>query len=466
MTPEAEAGWRDRARSNPLDFSRWMFFKKKNQKFELATHHHAINAALLKVYAGQTKRLIINIPPRYSKTELAVVNFMAWAIGQHPDSEFIHASYSARLATNNSWNCRSLLQHPEYAELFPNVHLRDDSAAKDEWRTTAGGMVYAVGTGGTITGYGAGKMRPGFGGCVIIDDPLKADEARSDIMRANVREWFQNTLESRCNSPETPIVVIMQRLHEDDLSGWLLGGGNGEKWDHLCLPAIKANGEALWPFKHSIERLRAMEEASPYNFAGQYLQRPAPLAGGIIKPDNMIHVDAIPAGTQFVRAWDLASSEGRGDWTVGAKFGKMPDGRYIIADIIRIQAGPDGVRAAIKGAAESDGTACRISIPQDPGQAGKGQAQDLVRMLAHWSVTATPESGDKVTRADPFAAQINVGNVLILNAEWNNPLKGEMRLFPNGKHDDQIDALSRAFNSLHSGNDGLLDYFRAMRERG
>jgi predicted phage terminase large subunit-like protein len=130
------------------------------------------------------------------------------------------------------------------------------------------------------------------------------------------------------------------------------------------------------------------------------------------------------------------------------------------ADIIRIQAGPDGVRAAIKGAAEMDGKSCKISIPQDPGQAGKSQSIDLVRMLSGWSIKASPETGDKVTRADPFAAQVNVGNVQILNAEWNQNLKAEMRMFPNGKHDDQIDALSRAFDSLHSGNDGILEYYK------
>lgn len=460
MTPEAEDGWRARARVDLLDFSRWMFKARKGSRWELAPHHHLINAALLRVYAGEIRRLIINIPPRYSKTELAVVNFMAWALGQYPDSEFIHASYSARLATNNSWNCRSLIQHPEYGRIFPHVRLRDDSAAKDEWRTTSGGMVYAVGTGGTITGYGAGKMRSGFGGAIIIDDPHKADEARSDVVRENVKDWFQNTIESRTNSPHTPIIVIMQRLHEDDLSGWLLGGGNGEKWDHLCLSAIRPNGDALWPFKHSRERLAQMQEAAPYTFAGQYMQQPAPLDGGIIKPDRLVHVDAIPAGTRFVRGWDLAASDGKGDWTVGAKVGICPDGRYIIADIIRIQAGPDGVRAAIKGAAEMDGKACRISIPQDPGQAGKAQASDMARMLSGWTVDITPETGDKITRAEPMASQVNVGNVMILNGEWNQALKGEWRMFPNGKNDDQVDGASRAFAALNAGMFGLLDYYR------
>lgn len=468
MTPEAEEGWRLKSRGDLLSFTRWMFKVRKGAKWELApSHHYALSAALMRVYAGKTKRLIINMPPRYSKTEF-VENFIAWSLGQYPDCEFIYTSYSARLAAKSSWDCREIVNHPEYKAVFPGTRLRDDSAAKDEWRTTAGGLVYAAGSGGTITGYGAGKMRPGFGGCIVVDDPHKADEATSDVMRANVIDWFQNTLESRLNSPDTPIIVIMQRLHEGDLSGWLLRGGNGEKWDALILPAIREDGSALWPYKHNLERLRQMEQAAPYHFAGQYLQRPAPLEGGVIKPDRMTILEAIPAGTRFVRGWDLAATEKKSgndpDWTVGAKLGQMPDGRWIIADITRLQGGPEDVEAAIKSAAVRDGTSCIISIPQDPGQAGKAQAKRFSAMLGGWTANTSPESGDKVTRAQPFAAQVNVGNVCLLKAPWNDALIAEMRLFPNATHDDQIDACSRAFVEITQGGGGLLDHYRQMAE--
>jgi predicted phage terminase large subunit-like protein len=427
-------------------FSRWMFFQRRRYKWLRGPHHKAICDALMRVFRGEYKRLIINVPPRYSKTEIAVVNFIAWALGHVPDAEFIHASYAAPLAVNNSANVRSLLQHKAYQQVFPTSRLASD--AKSHWTTTEGGVMYAAGAGGTITGFGAGKHREGFGGAIIIDDPHKPDEAKSDVIRQGVIDWFQNTLESRKNSKDTPIILIMQRLHEHDLAGWLLDGGNGETWEHVCLPAIQADGTALWPEKHTIEDLRRMERAAPYVFAGQYLQRPAPPEGGAIKPDAINVIDALPAESiKWVRGWDLAASVD-GDYTAGGKLGKLPDGRFIIGDMVRLRCGPDERDTALTNTASRDGKSVRISLPQDPGQAGKTQVLYLTRKLAGYPVTTSPESGDKVTRAEPLAAQINVGNVLMLRGPWNDALINEMRMFPNGTTDDQIDALSRAFSEL------------------
>ena len=429
-------------------FSQWMFEQRKGFQWIKAPHHKLITDALMRVADGHTKRLIINIPPRYSKTELAVINFIAWTLGKYPDSEFIYTSYSARLASNFSWQTRELIATNKYQQIFPGTTLMQNSKAKDEWRTTAGGLVYSAGSEGTITGYGAGKHRPEFGGAIIIDDPHKADEARSDVMRENVIDWFQNTLESRKNSLETPIILIMQRLHERDLAGWLLEGNNGEQWEHICLPAIKEDGTALWPEKHPIEKLREMEDASPYVFAGQYMQRPAPAEGGIFKPDQIKIVDAIPAeDIKWCRGWDLASTTD-GDFTAGGKLGRLPDGRFIIADMVRVRVGPDERDAAMVNTASMDGRGVKISIPQDPGQAGKTQVLYLTRALSGYTVKSSPETGDKVTRSEPFAAQVNVGNVLMVRGDWNSHLINEMRVFPNGANDDQVDSLSRAFSEI------------------
>ncbi|MFA6213562.1 MAG: phage terminase large subunit [Candidatus Obscuribacterales bacterium] len=439
-------------------FSRWMFLHQRGYKWVKAEHHKTICDALMRVYRGECKRLIINIPPRYSKTQLCVVNFMAWTLGHYPDSEFIHTSYSGRLATGNSWQTREMVQHEAYQRIFPSVLLREDSQAKDEWRTTAGGCVYAVGAGGTITGYGAGKHRDGFGGALILDDPHKADEARSDVMRQNVIDWFQNTLESRKNSPNTPIILIMQRLHEHDLSGWLLDGGNGETWEHVCMPALRDDGTALWPAKHDADELRRMMDSSPYTFAGQYQQRPAPPEGNLFKPDNIPLVDALPEYMHYVRAWDLASTAGGGDWTVGFKLGIDYEGnRITIADIVRLRGSPEDVERAIKNTAARDGLNVVIHLPQDPGQAGKSQIAYLTKQLIGFTIQSATVSGDKITRAEPFASQCNVGNVSMLKAPWNDALINEMRMFPNSANDDQIDAGSLAFQAITAMSCGIAE---------
>lgn len=458
------------ARADLYFFARHMFRQRRGFKWQRAPHHRLICDALMRVYRGECKRLIINIPPRYSKTELAVVMFIAWALGQAPDAEFIHTSYSATLTGENSSAVRDLIQHEEYQAIFPAVELAGE--ARSHWSTTAGGVMYSTGSGGSLTGFGAGKMRPGFGGAIIIDDPHKADEARSDTVRQGVIDWFQNTLESRKNDPaNTPVIVIMQRLHEKDLAGWLLGnrgpemkgpavaGGNGEVWEHLCLSAWQDDGTPLWPEKHAADELLRMETAAPYTFAGQYRQRPSPPDGLVFKPGKIETIDALPAGPiTWARGWDFADSKG-GDFTAGGKVGKLRDGRYIIGGMERERFTTDARDKLLLTTTQRDGTGVRVSLPQDPGQAGKGQVLALTRMLAGYPVRSSPETGDKVVRSEAFAAQVNVGNVVMLRGAWNDPLVEEMKTFPNGSFDDQIDALSRGFNELlgagHSAPAGI-----------
>ncbi len=175
FSPDEQFAAAKMAQADLYFFSRWMFFQRRRYKWLRGPHHKAICDALMRVFRGECKRLIINVPARYSKTEIAVVNFIAWALGHVPDAEFIHASYAAPLAVNNSANVRSLLQHEAYQQVFPTSRLASD--AKSHWTTTEGGVMYAAGAGGTITGFGAGKHREGFGGAIIIDDPHKPDEA-------------------------------------------------------------------------------------------------------------------------------------------------------------------------------------------------------------------------------------------------------------------------------------------------
>ncbi|STY93425.1 phage terminase large subunit [Moraxella bovis] len=429
-------------------FSRYMFYVRYGYEWVQSDHHQIICDKLTDIFYGRSQNVIINIPPRYSKTELAVVNFIAWSMGRMPDCEFIHSSYSSTLASKNSSQIRDLICHEEYQKIF-NLPLKDDSQAKDHWKTQAGGTMYATGAGGTITGFGAGKLRDGFGGAIIIDDPHKATEARSETKRNNVINWFTETIKSRKNTQQTPIIVIMQRLHENDLSGFLLSGRDDDEWEHLCLPAISDDGKALWDFKHDIVKLRQMEQASPYMFAGQYQQRPAPLEGGFFKPSNIEIIDALPTVRRWVRGWDLGATVG-GDPTCGALLGIMADGRLVIGDMAHGDVSVDERDAMIKNTASLDGRGVLISLPQDPGQAGKTQAVHFGKILQGYKFKTSIESGDKVVRAEPFASQVNTGNVVMVRGAWNMGLVDEMRLFPNASHDDRIDALSRAYGELIS----------------
>lgn len=406
---------------------------------------------------GRSNRLIINVPPRSGKTEFAVINFKAWSGGLFPDSEFIHASYSKRLAAANTYRVRALMQDDNYKQIFPWVRLQDDSKAKDEFRTDQGGVFYATGSDGTITGYGAGKMREGFGGAIIIDDPHKAGEATSDVQRQNVIDWFQMTMESRKNRPDTPIIVIMQRLHEDDLSGFLLSGGNGEDWDHIKIPALNDDGSSFWPQQFPVDVLNRQEEASRYVFAGQYMQEPVPRGGAMFKRDWFEIVPAAPANCTWVRGWDLAGSDDRDSaYTVAVKMGRAKDGRYFIADIARDQVTGAGVERMLRNVASQDGTSVKGSIPQDPGSAGKSWAQHLVKQVAGYPYRFSPETGDKVTRAEGLAAQAEAGNVLLVRGEWNKAFIDEATVFPVGKWKDQVDAASRAFSQLTVKSSGPL----------
>lgn len=250
-----------------------------NQPVSRESHYLTIARALEGVIIGKCRRLIINVPPRYGKSEL-LIHFIAWSLARYPDSNYLYVSYSHSLAKKQTQTIRSIVNMAEYRSLF-GFRLTDDTQAKDDFETTSGGSVYAAGAGGTITGRGAGiKGSSRFGGIIGIDDIHKPDEATSDTIREGIIEWYYNTLVSRTNDPTTPIVYIGQRVHEHDLASMLRATG---EWDEVVIPAIDPAGNALDPSMHDIKALRKMEEESPYNFASQYMQDPQPAGGGIFK---------------------------------------------------------------------------------------------------------------------------------------------------------------------------------------
>lgn len=247
--------------------------------------------ALTEVLEGKTKRLIINIPPRYGKSEL-VIHFIAWALSRYPDSQFLYISYAHMLAKKQTQTIRQIVNLPAYKKLF-GIKLSDSSSAKDNFETLQGGCVYAAGAGGAITGRGAGLQHVDrFGGAVVIDDIHKPDDVSSDVMREGVVDWYYNTLQSRVNSSHTPIIFIGQRVHEQDLVATLRETGD---WTTVVLPALDVAGNALNPSQHDKPALLKLKKESPYVFAAQYQQDPQPAGGGIFKPEWFYLLDEEPA---------------------------------------------------------------------------------------------------------------------------------------------------------------------------
>lgn len=448
-----------------LTFTKTMFHARKGVHLKENYHHELICNALERVVIGRSKRLIINIPPRAGKTELAVINFIAWCMGNFPDSEFIHASYSKRLATTNTWTARSIMTHEKYAEIFSAPDFYHDSNAKDEFRTSQGGIVYATGAEGTITGYGAGKMRDDFGGAIIIDDPHKAGEANSDTMRKNVIDWFSTTMESRKNSPDTPIILIMQRLHENDLAGFLLGGGNGEDWDHLNIPAITNDGDSFWPEQFPLKDLRRLEATNAYRFAGQFMQRPSPIGGGILKDEWWQFHEVTPRITHRVIYVDTAQkTKEQNDYSVFQCWGMGRDGRIYLLDMIRGKwEAPELLTMATSfwnkhKSTKDHGTLRQMKIEDK--SSGTGLIQQLQR--GNIPINAIPRSIDKVSRAMDVAPQIQAGNVsLPKDAPFTLDILTEASGFPNATHDDCLDPLFDAVNDmLINGN--VVDYAKVI----
>ena len=273
-----------------LQFTRYFFKQRQLRKFIISDHHEQIADKLDKVISGEIKRLIINIAPRYGKTELGVKNFIAYCLSQNPRARFIHLSYSDDLALDNSEEIKDLITSSEFQSIYP-IKIKADAKSKKKWYTTEGGGVYATSTGGQVTGFGAGKVdnedddlstfisdAESFGGAIIIDDPIKPEDAESNTVRERINNRFDSTIRNRVNSRNTPIIIIMQRVHVDDLVGHLKEA-EPNVWDVLDLPCIKEDGKALWPFKHTVEELSKLREINPVVFDTQYLQDPKPKEG-------------------------------------------------------------------------------------------------------------------------------------------------------------------------------------------
>lgn len=429
------------------------------QQYVHGWHMDAITEHLEAVTRGEITRLLINVPPGTMKSLSAAVFWPAWEWGPKgmPHIRFIGASHEEGLAIRDSVKMRRLVQSSWYQERWP-IAMMGDQNAKTYFENDRTGWRQAC---------PVRSMTGRRGDRVLWDDPHSVEDSHSEAALEEANRVFRETLPTRLNSPEgSAIVVLMQRLSEKDVSGLILGQELG--YVHLCLPMeYEANhpspptpgfadprrevGELLFPARFPREVVeRDKKVMGPYAVAGQLQQRPAPPSGSEFEPDLIQVVDAIPAGAiRWARGWDLGATEGAGDYTAGVKLGALPDGRYIIAGVVREQYGTAKRDALIKATASADGMGkVKQCLPQDPGQAGKSQVAGLTAMLAGHIVHSSPETGEKKVRARPFASQVNAGNVLMLRGVWNTAFTDELRVFPNGLHDDQVDGASRAFNAL------------------
>ena len=438
-----------------------------SQPYVHGWHIDALCDHLEAVTAGDITRLLINIPPGTMKSLVASVFWPAWEWGPRglPSMRYLTTSYAEKYVKRDSRRMRDLVQSDWYTSLWPEIEL-----------TRAGEMSFANTKMGGREGMAFTSLTGGRGDRVIIDDPHSTETAESPAERATTTRIFRESVPTRLNNPEkSAIVVIMQRLHEKDVSGQILDLGLG--YEHLMLPMEfeperrcrtsigfrdprSADGELLFPERFPRDVVeRDKRVMGSYAVAGQNQQRPAPREGGMFKREWFDVVDAVPAQARRVRRWDFAATDpkeqrkksGDPDWTVGLLLSEH-QGIYYVEHIVRDQVSPAGVERMLRATAEQDGKGVRVRLPQDPGAAGKSNAAHQIKLLAGWDVRAAPETGSKEVRATPVAAQAEAGNVKLVRGPWVEAFLEEVSMFPNAAHDDQVDALSGAFAELVTGS--------------
>lgn len=353
-----------------LLFTARLFFKRRDTTKFIVSHHHKIVANTLdRVLRGEIKRLIINIPPGYTKTEMAVIFFTLKGLLINPRAKFLHTSYSGDLALVNSGIIKDLIQDPLYQALNP-LELRVDTKAKARWYTKQGGGMMAAAQGGQVTGFRAGRMEKDvFTGAIIIDDPIKPEDAFSRPIRERINRTFNTTVSNRVAQQDVPIILIMQRTHGDDLAGFLLKGGSKEMWHHLEIPVYIGQERSypkewthgiriptvlpvgpLWPHKHSYDELKTLRSANSYVWSCQYMQRPTGISGAVFERDwfpfyqsydpvncEITLADGSKVKIQQINSYsDTALKPGEeNDFTVFTTWGMGDDGRIYLLQRIR-----------------------------------------------------------------------------------------------------------------------------------
>ncbi|MDT2021227.1 phage terminase large subunit [Methylocella sp. CPCC 101449] len=442
---------------DPTAFMQRSFHALHATQYLYSDYHDLIMSTLKECLTGNIKRLIINAPPRGIKSHAVSVSFVAWALANNPALKFILASYSMDLAQTLARETRTLMEHPFY-KAITTTRISPHRKALNDFYTTAGGFRMSTSPDGTLTGRGCNIF--------IIDDIMKADEALSPAVRKSRIEWYENTVVSRLNSKKDGVIIIvMQRLHQDDLCGHLLRTG---KWKHLCFPAIaeedieipyrgiygdykfvRKKGELLHPEREdraAIERIR--KEISFYNYTSQYQQNPAPESGHIVKKEWLKYYSDLPSGRplNILQSWDTANKASElSDYSVCTTWHQYGDDYYLI-DVLRQRLDYPSLRKAIKQQADKFSP---HSIRIEDRASGSSLIQDISSEVSGVLAYLPPPGADKIMRLHACSHIFESGRVYLpQSASWLDAYINELMGFPGGSHDDQVDSTTQALDVL------------------
>jgi predicted phage terminase large subunit-like protein len=456
-------------------------FGELNPETDLVMNWHIelIARALEDCFTGKIKRLIINVPPRSLKSHCVSIAFVAWLLGHRPNAKVIAASYAQDLSDKLARDCRQLMASEFYQNLF-QTRLSSSKAAVNEFETTSGGYRVSTSAGGPMTGRGADF--------IIIDDPLKSDDGLSDARRKSTNEWFDSTVPTRLNSKvDGCIILIMQRLHEDDLAGHLLDSGD---WVHLNFPAIaekdeeyqiehpllgsrtvrRREGDLLHPDREPLHVLEAMKKTlGSYNFAGQYQQAPAPHGGGMVKTEWFRRYTEAEKPEKFsfiFQSWDTASTQTTfSDYSVCTTWGIHKGNFYLLHVLRKRMEFPELKRTVLL---QANAFTVRNILIED--KASGIQLIQELRAQGLIGVSAYKSDQHKAVRMNSVTLTLEQGCVFLpAGAPWLEDFLHELSLFPNGKHDDQADSMSQALdwykNKFNRWNPVMEMYARDLARR-
>ena len=414
-------------------------------RYQIGRHHVLIADHLEALERGEISRLLVMAPPRHGKTFLVAMFFVGWWLGRRPDSSVIYATYNQERANDVGRMVRERIADPTHAAIFRGQRLRDDSQAAHRFHVEpGGGSYYAVGVGGPITGRGADLL--------IIDDPHKGrDDASSEVMQRRAIEWYSSVAYTRLH-PGARVVMILTRWDEEDLAGQILERG-GERWTVLKLKALAEDaddplgrkpGEALWPERYPVEELeRIRATILPRDWRALYQQEPTAEEGDLFRRDWVRYYDRVPDRLRVYGTSDFAVTSDGGDYTEHAVWGIAEDGRIYALDWWH------GQTAAHEWIDRMLDLAKRWKPVMWYGEAGV-----IRRAVEPWlwarmrsrgvmvPVQWLPPIGDKVARARSFQARMGTGQVMWPRSEWAERVIDQLMRFPNGRHDDAVDACS------------------------